>query len=218
MVTRSRKLRAEVLRVLARRGGPRTTATILHRLNPQAKHPCGPLLASETDDKGYTVQAYDGADEQARVRFAKKRRGMIFILAPQGQTVFAGYWMDFPEEEWAISEHDYYTIPLNKRAELECQEQVCKYKLSCQFKTYSAMGRMVYTYETVCELLQHLVAQRLVALTFPNTPKAKGCVIAAYRQPVAHYSVTKLYRDTRKSKRATKKIANIIRPIHIGAE
>lgn len=44
-----------------------------------------------------------------------------------------GYWMDYPEDEWKLSDEEYYKLPLKKRLSLECNQQF-KYKIKNQFE------------------------------------------------------------------------------------
>jgi hypothetical protein len=51
----------------------------------------------------------------------------IWMKAGDPYPVPSGKWMDFPEEHWGISQEDYDALPNEKRAELECKEQVTKW-------------------------------------------------------------------------------------------
>lgn len=114
--------------------------------NIQTKITDYPLLASATDKDGYTMAIYDYVDNQYEgyqegdtniMGYPLKRNGRKVIFNPQKQYVLAGYWMDFPEREWNIkNKKQYFNIPREKRAQMECEHCLYSYKpLKVEFES-----------------------------------------------------------------------------------
>jgi len=68
------------------------------------------------------------------------------VITPEGRMLYiskelpempacAGTWMDFPEEEWGISEEEYRKLPIEERATLEANEQLKKW-VEAEFKQF----------------------------------------------------------------------------------
>lgn len=86
----------------------------------------GRLLAQSEKD-GYTVSIY-----WPRGPLGLGRRG-IETITHDGVEVRAGYWMDYPEVHWKISDSDYKKLPIETRAKMECDEQL-RYDLKQEFE------------------------------------------------------------------------------------
>ena len=63
------------------------------------------------------------------------RAGNELILKNGKNPVFAGYWMDFPESHWGITEGDYYKLSISERAKMEAKEQTLHYLCAGQYNT-----------------------------------------------------------------------------------
>jgi len=72
-------------------------------------------LASYSDDN-FTCYVLDDIDNS-----------QIWIKVGDPYPVPSGKWMDIPEKHWKLSNEEYFSMPINKRAEMECKEQVIKY-------------------------------------------------------------------------------------------
>ena len=83
----------------------------------------GNILARRTDSRGYTITITDYVDEQSS---AVVRCGKHWITDPGGETVKAGYWMDWAESD--MDQSKYATMSRPDRAALECWNQVERYK------------------------------------------------------------------------------------------
>jgi hypothetical protein len=76
----------------------------------------GKILAQDTQD-GYTLRIHMGANG------GMGRVGTETIESPSGHIVQGGYWMDWPEKSWKITDKKYYALPIEKRAAMEVEEQ-----------------------------------------------------------------------------------------------
>lgn len=88
----------------------------------------GNILATRVDSRGYRITCTDHVDEQTP---GAVRHGTFWITSPDGETVRAGYWMDWPESDMADDE--YYAKSREERADLNCWYQTDRYDgLACQ--------------------------------------------------------------------------------------
>ncbi len=143
--------------------------------------------ASYADADGYTVTIVAFATRlkgNANIPFDPSghgRAGKMYITNPRGKSVFAGYWMDFPEKGWKLRGVDlqkdwdqhvtmhgdrpkkkkwwdavWYQIPLKKRMEREVKWQALNYEsLADQFAERSSgvIENTLRTYiRLVCEV------------------------------------------------------------------
>lgn len=101
----------------------------------------GKLLASYTDDAGYTITITGGVkpnDGYTTATGFMQRYGTMHIISPSGRKVKAGYWMDWPEKEWHITDRKYNKMTWEERAALEVKQQATAYdSLRSQFKVFS---------------------------------------------------------------------------------
>lgn len=97
-------------------------------------------LASATDADGYRIEIHHHVDKPADFGhnmdgWKLKREGTMYIFNPHGKWKQAGYWMNFPEDEWNIGKKEWYAMPLEKRAQMEADWQTHAYSpLKEQFK------------------------------------------------------------------------------------
>lgn len=96
---------------------------------PSADH----LLAEFTDTAGYTIRIYDVVVGGPTVVMGVERAGTEFITSPDGEVRRCGYWMDWPEDHWKISEKKYYMLSDKERAALEAKEQATRWNLKKTF-------------------------------------------------------------------------------------
>lgn len=103
----------------------------------------GKTLASYTDEDGYSIIIKGGVPKgqefwEGDHKHQTRRYGQMFIISPKGKTIKAGYWMDWPEEEWKISHTKYYNLSWEDRAALEVKQQATAYaSLSHSFEFHS---------------------------------------------------------------------------------
>ena len=65
------------------------------------------------------------------------RKGLMFITSPEGETTKAGYWMDFPEKSYGVSDKEWKAMPVAERAKIEVEQQANAYaSLKQQFREY----------------------------------------------------------------------------------
>ena len=50
------------------------------------------------------------------------RKGQLYYTK-NGITVKSGFWMDFTEDCWGISDSEYYNLPVESRMQLEAEHQ-----------------------------------------------------------------------------------------------
>lgn len=104
------------------------------------KYP-GEKLASYKDDEGYTITIYDGVPPGEEMIWStdngpEGRKGTMYVTSPKGKTIQAGYWMDWSEKEWGMSDAEYGALPKKERAALEVKQQATAYRpLSDDFKS-----------------------------------------------------------------------------------
>lgn len=98
-------------------------------------------LARAVDTKGFAVSIDSEVFAYHSFPFGKRRQGTKYITSPEGQTVRAGYWMDFPEEHWPITETGYYELAREERAAMECVEQASRYDLAEEFAHFQEERR-----------------------------------------------------------------------------
>ncbi|MDP2662025.1 MAG: hypothetical protein Q8R28_14975 [Dehalococcoidia bacterium] len=53
--------------------------------------------------------------------------GQLYALKRGWEPALAGWWMDWPEEHWNLTEEEYLALPRQKRARLEAMEQAVKW-------------------------------------------------------------------------------------------
>ena len=59
------------------------------------------------------------------------RKGQIYYTIGN-ITVKSGYWMDFTEKEWNLTDEEYYSLPVKERMQMEAEQQHT-YELHKQF-------------------------------------------------------------------------------------
>lgn len=100
-------------------------------------------LAKATDKDGYRIEIHSHVDKPLpdhhkgvnNMGYEIDRHGTMYIFAPNGKWVHAGYWMNWPEKEWKIPKRKWYQMPLQKRAQLEANWQTHAYNsLKSQFE------------------------------------------------------------------------------------
>jgi len=102
-----------------------TASTVTHGDTP----PSG-KIASYTDRQSYTVHI-DGMtdpDELAGRVVSLPRYGAMWITDPEGNTIRSGYWMNWPEDEWNLSEQAWAELSWEQRATLEVKQQATAYR------------------------------------------------------------------------------------------
>lgn len=77
-----------------------------------------------------TIIPMDASDEDS---LYGRRAGRMYLTI-DGVTKEHGYWMDFTEDDWNISDEDYYALPIEDRMEMECKEQF-RYNLRNDFRS-----------------------------------------------------------------------------------
>ena len=106
--------------------------------------PQGEILASYTDDDGYTVSIRGGVAAGKEIALGQRRYGQFIITSPKGKSVNAGFWMAWPEDEWWISKPMWEGMSWQQRAEIEVKHQATAYKsLADQFKSRINDGEFV---------------------------------------------------------------------------
>lgn len=93
--------------------------------------PLGRLLASTSDGRGFTCSIFEGSPLAGR--------GTMTIRRPDGVTVKGGFWMDFPERHWKIRRSAYDKLPIERRAQMEADEQALRYDLEKDFYWHSGV-------------------------------------------------------------------------------
>lgn len=96
--------------------------------------PRGKVLASYTDEDGYTVSIIGGTPKGQEYGLGTPRYGVIKIAPPDDSgksdlksAVRGGFWMAWPEESWRISMHDYNSKPWEDRAAMEVKHTATSY-------------------------------------------------------------------------------------------
>jgi len=109
--------------------------------------PIGKVLASYTDEDGYKVSIVGGVPKNFTAPFKRpglKPSGVLFIMSPNGEIVWTGYFMNWVEPEYGLTDEQWNNLSWKKRAELEVKQQATAYKkLSDQFEWAKSIGRVV---------------------------------------------------------------------------
>jgi hypothetical protein len=84
-------------------------------------------LASYTDPEGYTLSVVGEVRGGPEVAMGARRYGTMLITPPSGKTVRSGYWMNFPEASWGMSEKEYRAKSWEERAALQAKHSATAY-------------------------------------------------------------------------------------------
>jgi len=91
--------------------------------------PKGTQLAAYTDPEGYTITLIGGTRKGEETAMGVIRYGTMKIVAPGGPSVGvkAGYFMNFPEESWNISEKQWKGMSWEHKAGMQVRHQATAY-------------------------------------------------------------------------------------------
>ena len=97
--------------------------------------PQGKILASYTDEDGYTISIRGGVPKEKEMALGQRRYGQYILTSPEGKSVIGGYWMAWPEEEWDIWPTKWDIMSWEQRAAMEAKHQATAYRpLKDQFE------------------------------------------------------------------------------------
>jgi hypothetical protein len=103
--------------------------------------PKGKVLAEYTDEDGYTSRIVGGVAKGQEFGIGLRRYATIYIVAPDGDKVRAGYFMNWPDESYGLTEEAWGKLSWEKRATLETRKQATAYRpLREQFKSRKELG------------------------------------------------------------------------------
>jgi hypothetical protein len=109
------------------------------------------LIASYTDDQGYTIHI-DGMtdpDELAGEVVPLPRYGAMWIIDPDGNRIRSGHWMNWPEEEWNLTKEEWTALSWERRATLEVKQQATAYAPLAQQFTWHLGHCLIPVIDTV---------------------------------------------------------------------
>lgn len=94
-----------------------------------------PLAEVWNGEYGCATMAFTDADWAAQDRENGYGRSGVHVYLRKGYApAVSGFWMDFPEDHWGLTDDEYYALDASARAALECTEQATKY-VNSQFTT-----------------------------------------------------------------------------------
>jgi hypothetical protein len=103
--------------------------------------PKGKVLAEYTDEDGYTSRIVGGVAKGQEFGIGLRRYATIYIVAPDGEKVRAGYFMNWPDESYDLTEEAWGKLSWEKRAAMETRKQATAYRpLREQFKSRKELG------------------------------------------------------------------------------
>jgi hypothetical protein len=118
-------------------GGQWTASTRSHGSRPPNK-----VLAEYTDPEGYKVAVHGGLKPGEETAMGTRRYGKMLLTAPgEGVSVRGGYWMNFPEKEWGLSDKQYRALSWEERAALQAHHQATAYKPLREQHAFFKAGR-----------------------------------------------------------------------------
>jgi hypothetical protein len=105
--------------------------------SPGASHgpmPPRKILAAYTDDEGYTVRIVGQTPKGEEQAMGVQRFGSMAITNPAGKMKKTGYFMNWPEKSYNVTDKEWKKLSWEDRAALEVKQQATAYQpLSTQF-------------------------------------------------------------------------------------
>ena len=99
------------------------------------KPPKGKILAAYTDDEGYTIRIVGGTPGGQEHGMGVPRFGTMYVTSPKGRTLQAGYFMNWTEKNYKLTQKEWEKLSWEDRAALEVKQQATRYaSLSNEFE------------------------------------------------------------------------------------
>ena len=123
---------------------------ILETKSIPAEPPIGKVIGKYTDAEGYTIFIVGGVPKGSKYDPALRPFGTMLRKSPDGEVVKGGWFMNWPEASYGVTNDEWHKLSWKTRGEMEAKQQATAYaslKHNFDFhKKYSGVVKLPITF------------------------------------------------------------------------